>query len=480
MFLTRYVRAGREIASLKYFIRGIKNDRYIGVVEGMPGAGKTLLTTIAVKDMFYEGEMTKALFAEPQRYLRDYVAQKWLPGSFVVKARDEVCKKIAKKVKEEPEKDYLLKAFEECTKCPHYRKDSCPFYGQFKKLVDMSKGIVVTTHHLAPITTWLFKPDLLIFDEAEDYLQVLSKPIDPKVLEELEKLDEKTFKRIKSNLTRYLNKYYLKPAWFSVVGSKCLMISATFPDYLKQFIGESYGRPDELLWIPTHTISSPSVKDMVLSLNDRQVYRKSLKLEDQFWWRQIIPRLISMVNASVERFGAVSIVSKNKVMTEKLHEIFTGLGYRVTSDALHEKPDRDAEVWVATVRGKWYRGVSLRPSKVKGDRKDFPVVLAFYQAQNPNRIASKIPPFFWDWELNVSFLMTLCRDLIRAENVQTLFRFNRERDKQHLMVLFDKRLTYALELYFKSYVNHLKHKETVDTLNDLERRFLELVEAVKP
>jgi len=168
-------------------------------------------------------------------------------------------------------------------------------------------------------------------------------------------------------------------------------------------------------------------------------------------------------------------VSKNKEMTRRLHDLFTNLGFEVTSDAVDEKPYPDAAIWIITVRGKWYRGVSLRPRKLK-DRRDFPVIIAFYQAQDPRKKLSKVPPWLWDWEVDKNEIITLCWDLTRAENIQTLFRFNRERDKRHLVVVFDKRMYYALEKMLDSYVRHLDHKEVVKDLNDLVKRYIELID----
>ncbi len=472
MDIRKFIKGYKDILRLKIFIREIVFEKGYGLVYGVPGGGKTFKSLMAVRDMYSSKEIKKVVVAEPQRYLRDYVAQRWLAGSVVIKARDELCPTIAR-ISKNSRKEYLVAAFEECVKCPHFRKDTCPFYNQFRQLLTIDRGIVVTSHHLAPIVVWLFKPNLLVFDEAEDYLQVLNKPLDPKVLDELRQLDEKVYRRIKANLYEHLGKYYLKPSWFSIVGSKCLLVSATFPWRLQQVIAESYPRFDEpILMMPTYTIDSPN-KDMLLVYDGRQTYKKNVVLEKQGWWREVIPRLIDMVNTAVQKFGVVGIVSKNKTMTGKLHEIFTNLGYETTSDQIDERPEPNAEVWIVTVRGKWYRGVSLRPRKLK-DRKDFPITIAFYQAQDPKKRATKIPPWMWD-DVDVRIPWELCNDLIRAENVQTLFRFNREREKKHLVVLFDRRSLYSLEKLLPSYVRHLKHKEIVSTYDNLVKRFIELV-----
>jgi len=472
----KYSKEWKEVLMLKHFIRVALSGEVL-IVQGMPGAKKTLYTISATKDLYREGAVEKVLVAEPQRYLRDYVANEWVKSAHVVKARDELCEKVRIATANEKE-NYLVKAFEVCKSCPYFRTVQCTFYRQFKELRKIKSGFVVTTHRLAPIVTWIWRPNIIVFDEAEDYLQFLAQPIDPLALEELRKLDEKIWKRIMAELYQdKKGKYYLKPTWFSIVSSKTVLVSATFPDELEKQIVEDFmklkdGEP--LYYIPRYTIPAEN-HDYLLVLDDVQVYRKSAKLEEQDWWKKIVPRLIDMVNVAVEKKGVVGVVSKNKEMTRKLHDLFISLGYEVTSDAVDEKPYPDAVIWIITVRGKWYRGVSLRPRKAR-DRRDFPVILAFYQAQDPRKKLNKVPPWLWDWEVNKFEILTLCQDLIRAENLQTLFRFNRERDKRHLVVAFDRRMYYALEKMLDSYIRHLDHKEIVKDLNELVKRYIELID----
>jgi len=160
-------------------------------------------------------------------------------------------------------------------------------------------------------------------------------------------------------------------------------------------------------------------------------------------------------------------------MSKKLHSLFEGLGYRVTSDIVDEEPDRDAEIKVLTVRGKWYRGVSLKDEKV---------IFAFWQQQHYTSPYQRVPKWMADDLATLADeegrieLDKLVDELRSADNVQTLFRFNRSRKERHLVVLLDYRFRKAFERVMPLYLTYAKIKEEAEEPGELLRKFSELAE----
>ncbi|MHA1589618.1 MAG: hypothetical protein ACTSVA_03310, partial [Candidatus Njordarchaeales archaeon] len=126
-----------------------------------------------------------------------------------------------------------------------------------------------------------------------------------------------------------------------------------------------------------------------------------------------------------------------------------------------------ADVVILTVRGPLYRGRSVFSLKrleicknkckeqkreeekkkcLEKCQKDFPVIVAFYQAKR-----DRLHPFFADALIEIGgeeLYRGFRTELLHARNLQALYRFNRERGKEHIMILFDERFAEAYRLYY--------------------------------
>ena len=79
-------------------------------------------------------------------------------------------------------------------------------------------------------------------------------------------------------------------------------------------------------------------------------------------------------------------------------------------------------------------------------QKDFPVIIGFYQSKR-----DKIHPFISDVLIDVGgkeLYKQFRTELVHARNLQSIYRFNRERDKQHIMILLDRRFADAYRTYY--------------------------------
>jgi len=110
--------------------------------------------------------------------------------------------------------------------------------------------------------------------------------------------------------------------------------------------------------------------------------------------------------------------------------------------------------------------VSFKPVKGKiekggEERYDFPIALGMYQhgaleVEYDGLGKIKLPtlhPIIQQMGLDPWKYYKEVRDGI---NVQALFRFNRYRDEQHLMILLDRRLYTAMSVYLRYYMDTTK------------------------
>jgi len=463
------------------------------VVTGFFGAGKTNAILMAA----WYADIKKAsdkvmIIAFPLRALRnDKYRQlvEWGAESFVFKAHDEVCldlKECLARVKRE--KGGVSRA--DYYKCltEHLKNGNCVYrqhVEEMKQYVRKGGRVIITTHVLARIPKLMFPNSRLIVDEAEDYLIKLSEPIprwevDAVADEKVKAIFERYFMVVKDSKGREY--YVIKPEGLKVLFARdATYVSATFPPSLLELLPQigsliSYGKRKRrqlatFADVNVKELRSRTDNDVAIVLRRRLIWRRR-----QEWSPAVTSTVIKIVNLAIRRYGVVGIVSRRKEMTNDLADALRSAGFTVWADTQYNPyKSRDvytrAQVVIITTRGPFYRGRSVfsvpmiercrrecEENCKKGNKqkcyedcmddcqKDFPVILAFYQARR-----DKLHPAIEDALVVIGgedLYRRFRTELVHARNLQALYRFNRERGKQHIMLLFDERFEEAFKTYY--------------------------------
>lgn len=478
-------------------------------MEGMFGGGKTEAALLVAWLIDTKHTVDKLLIlAFPLRDLRDdkyYRLMEMGARPFLLKAHDEVCQDLracVEEVKREKGGKITRRDYFKCLQ-QHLQSGNCNYkqhIEELKNYVRRGGRVIVTTHLMSRVAKLIFQDAKLIIDEAEDYLLKLSEPI-PKY-----ELDVITDEKIRRMIRRYFDvvsdsvgrEYYvINPSGLvSLFARDAVYISATIPPAFKEYFhrlaadihrlakrkkrkgGKKKKVPPPTDFEPVRIYAKPD-RDIVLILNERLYWKRR-----EEWYPDIFSELIKIAKVSVEKYGVLGVVSKNKEMTRDLVNLFKGAGFSVWADIDYD-PHRSrnvftrADVVILTVRGPLYRGRSVfsvkrfeicktecnekcedkKNEKDERERKkcfkecyescqkDFPVIVGFYQARR-----DKIHPVIQNILIDIGgedLYRDFRNELLQARNLQAIYRFNRERDKEHIMILLDERFAEAYETYYE-------------------------------
>ena len=444
---------------------GIVYRELKGLVLGFFGGGKTKYTLSLVKRAV-EREKPRVLYvyAAPLRKLRDFVADVWLneligrDKLFIQHAHDEVCEPLRRRLggREYDGYEHLsyhvalqdhLESGEPC----HYRSH----VSRLKQYVEMRDDarVVVSTHTLALFAALLAmgtrQKTALIFDEAEDYLETLSRAIPVAEALMLKKEYPEVYERIKRFYVRVGQYLYPRPDTVRLYMNS-ILVSATLPRTLYSVMETIYGS------IPYVRLKPRSVGDTVVLL-DRII--PSTHAQDY------TGLVVDLAEKAVEEYGAAGIVAKNKEHARHLYERLSEIGFHVSSETHDQAPSPHANIYILVPKGKWYRGVSIINKRL---RRDIPAIIAFYQGGMPRDINPGILAMMGnvDSEAVTKYYMEQ-RD---AANLQSLYRYNRMRSEKHVMVLLDRRWIHPYNRYHPSVWKRMR-KYVARSTTDVVRMF---------
>ncbi|RLE99019.1 MAG: hypothetical protein DRJ59_08350 [Thermoprotei archaeon] len=421
------------------------------LVVGRPGGGKTRGVVVALKRVVRKGE--KVLFLTPLKRHRDIVAE-WFSGRFTVLAfmgKQDLCEKAGRGY----ERGGFLKAVAVCLQC----REPCPFKEQVRKA--QAYEVVVATHAMAPLFSLpIFQFDYLVVDEADQYYRAFSKLVPTKVVEELEKaggLGEKIARYVKRIYVRIGNVYV--PRVSLPRARRRVLITATAPKsarLLNYILGEWDSEGFCTYFMPYGS------RDAVV------LYDKILLWEKRDRW---LPLLLTVVKEAseiaVSEDKNVGIVSRNYRLTEIISDYLRNEGFRVLDDVndLHQI-SRRAEVHVVTVNGRASRGISL-PDK--------DLVIATFQ-----HMGLKKRKLHVKYYLEEAPVDEIARALNFCDNLQAVFRFLRQPDKRHVLLLMDRRLhTSFEETTMRSYLGEVKSRGEFYKCKDVNELLSILSEVLK-
>jgi len=378
------------------------------------------------------------IFAVPLRKLRDEVAKMYFPDmGFVFRAHDEVCPNLRERLKNR--KDYLIALAE------HMKNDNCIFKYHVDNLkrAMMNGRVIVTTHSLSVITVVLSyvmrKKPLIIFDEAEDFLERLSQGLHEDVVEAVKSIDERIYRKIRRMLKKEQHKYYMRYSTFKQLLRDAVFISATFPRTIEENYHLLVDRELETTWL--FSIGNKA-RDVMIIYRGMLLWRKYAE-----WKPVVLPQVVEIVRLGVQKHGVVGIVSRNYELTRDLETLISRMGFNVVSDLdpdFRSKID-DANVIIVTTKGKLYRGINI----LRNNLSDVPMVVGFYQGKSP----SEHYPYVADYLIEHAgedVFRAYVKEMVYAKNLQSLYRFIRKRENRHVMVLFDWRFHEAFYHFFRN------------------------------
>jgi len=421
-----------------------------GIIVGAPGIGKTLLTSWCSTKIASKDSNAVIIFSVPLRKLRDYIYhyfKDYGTAPFKLLAHDEYEPRLEQYVKNFGGYIAGLKH--------HLDNDQCAYHQHWQDLVDYVRSggqIIVSTHKMG-VWAWLLlkkrfkdKKITLIVDEGEDYFLKISEPIDPSWLESLRHLDKRIYRKIRSGLKKYRDYYFYNPLFVQRVVFHSFVISATMPRSMMEVLVDEYD-------YPVYQMKGKKSRDTVVILDQKLLWEKRDK------W---IDKSLRVIDDVAGRTTPVGVVARNTEYGRIVKEWALKAGYRISYDVESLHIDPHADLWILVVGGRFYRGVSFKPLKgeFQKDKYDFNAAVAMYQH-------GEVVDYVYDDDSGVpkpSFkevhpqLLQLIDDPWRylqelqyAVNVQSLFRFNRYRDKEHVMVLLDKRVWHGIEHFLQYY-----------------------------
>jgi hypothetical protein len=432
---------------LSLMMESIDRDEPIGI-KAFFGAGKTE----AVIDLVASNKPSSiVIVSEPLRVLRDHVAKRIgarIGGTIpVFRAHDEVCQHLSSLIARGYNYYQALSI--------HLRSRSCVYKGYVLGVIGdaISRGFMVTTHRLAPIASLILgnyrTKNMIIVDEAEDYITRISHGLPKQEIEPL-KQDPLLWRRLKRVLIESADKYHYRPQ-FIVKMLRSILLSATPPNTLQDVftIINNYARfvDPGLGWRDDVIIKYCDVIDMI-----------SFKRR----WNDIANIVVDICSRAVNAGARCTVITKNKEMTSVIERAMSSKNTDAVSDLTAKTPTMNKKIYILTIGGRFYRGVSLPESDV---------IVAFFQRsymrpENPVlryvAYADKNAETHYGYEISMAY------------SLQSVYRSNRDAYKRHIMVFFDERLDRSLENFYyedkRSYV-----KETIDIPRGGMKKIPELV-----
>jgi hypothetical protein len=431
---------------LSLMMEGVERDEPIGI-KAFFGVGKTE----AVIDLVASNKTSSiVIVSEPLRVLRDHVAKRIgarAVGSVpVFRAHDEVCQHLSSLIARGYNYYQALSI--------HLRSGSCVYKGYVLGVIGdaISRGFVVTTHRLAPIASLILgnyrAKNMIIVDEAEDYITRISHGLPKQEIEPL-KQDPLLWRRLKRVLIEVGDKYHYKPS-FIVQMLRSILLSATPPNTLQDVFAmiNNYVRfiDPGLGWREDVVIRYSDVIDMI-----------SFKRR----WNDIANIVVDICSRAVDAGARCTVITKNKEMTSVIERAMSNKNMDVVSDLTAKTPTMN-KIYILTIGGRFYRGVSLPESDV---------IVAFFQRsymRPENPVLRYVAYAGRDAEIHYGYEISM------AYSLQSAYRNNRNAYKRHIMVFFDERLDQSLENFYyedkRSYV-----KETIDIPRGDMKKIPELV-----
>jgi len=425
-----------------------------GMVTGSPGVGKTRLSAWCSVKIASSDPSRIIIFSSPLRKLRDfiyYIFRDYGVDPFKLLGHDEYEADLSRCV--EQGNDYFI-----CLK-HHLDAGNCSYHQHIDDLISYIKDggqVVVSTHRLG-VFSWLLlkqkfrdKKITLIVDEGEDFFYTVSQPVTEDFLVMLKHIDKRIYRKIRAGLKKYVNFYYYQPLLVSKVLFHSFVISATLPQSMIEVLIDDYDHP-------LYQLRGKKSRDTIIYL-DMKLYEE----KKEKW----LPKVIQLLDQVLTRVSPVGLTVRSKDVGEVIVKEMLNRGWRVSHDTSGVHVDPFADLWILTIGGKLYRGVSFRPHKGRiqrgaEERYDFPIGGGMYQygeleVEYDVWGKVKLPtlhPLIQQMGLDPWRYHKEVRDGV---NVQAVFRFNRYRDEQHLMVVLDKRLYTAMNVYLRYYVDTSK------------------------
>ena len=204
-------------------------DRWIVVVKGLPGGGKsrTVLSHVAGYSAVF-----KVVYAAPLRSLRNYWGKVFRME--IVKSRDEACLAIAG-VDGGDGLDYLVRCARTCSGC---KASSCEFKELFTGFIRSSYGSFALTHRMLMIlylaAPGAFRNTILVIDEADSLFEQWSIVCELGKLRRLYRTGDAVTRRVVRRLARNCLVYgkwvYFKPV--VPLARVTFLVSATLTEEL--------------------------------------------------------------------------------------------------------------------------------------------------------------------------------------------------------------------------------------------------------
>lgn len=474
------------------FVNKLLNERPL-IVSGFFGVGKTRLTSRSVlyidERIGYDREWRRRygrlvfVLAYPLRRLRHQVYERYFKGrAFEFRAHDEVCPALKKRLEErgvlieeegeEERQRYYLVTVAEHLKAVKEGVEDCDFAKQvdaLRKYYANGGRMVVTTHMLGltagVLAYTVRRRPVLIYDEAEDFMLMLSRGIHESIIKAIEAIDEKLAKRLTKIMKKHTEMYFIRKSVLEDLFRDIVLVSATFPSSLRDAIFLLTGKEPE-----THLLHNTDdiTQDVAI------FYRGYLSTEEMDeWWPIVSPQVAELVRIGVQRYGVVGIVAKRHSLADRIISVLSNMGFRIVHDKMRREEFNsllpEAQVVVLTTRGKLYRGVNILPKGVD----DVPFIIAFYQGAKDAEFHPEISNVMTD--INDELLETYVREMVYAKNLQAVYRFNRKSGRRHVMVFFDWRFHQAYYHFYRNYLYYYLVRVEVDDLSkvaDVARQYI--------
>lgn len=480
-----------ENRGVEKLVKWIQSYGGVGLITGLPGTMKT-------SRMVYLPLLLNkpVVLSVPLRQLRDQIYSRLMEERAfsrvksivrVVRAHDEVCPDLARRISNSRDKSYLQHLAEH-ENVVRKGVERCFWREEVERAVSLLRHngplLILTTHQVGfmlKLLSWRFKSEsLFIFDEGEDLLLRIGEPLNLEELNYLRRISRKIYNRLKG-LYRPMKTGeglgYILPNLVRDVFRDSIFVSATFPPTLIKVLSEDFDGK-----YPVRRMRRKRVKDKFVILEKELLW----KLEDE-WAKKLYPQLGLIAEAARRNGYPVGIVARNKEQNTDLTRMFESMGYRVWSDAREDNPHPfyNSDIVVITTLGKGYRGVNYY-SRVNRDntRWDFPVVVGFFQSMGI-RIEDIHPVFFQLFSFNPykddkeenSELERFCEEMTYAKNFQSIYRFVRQVDREHVIILLDKKWERAFEAYGGDYFVR-SPKIRIDREEDLAAKIVPLIETI--
>lgn len=435
------------------------------------------------------------MIAVPYRGLREYCAnillEKLLQEDIVIfMSKSEICptyreqlreiyvktlRKIAREVRLAEERigvgrvftRELLKLLAElylrfkiCRECEH--RCDCEFYRNLKLLIAGVPKIYIMTHRLLQLLVYtvphVFRRCIVVIDEVDQYIDVFRYAMSlshVRVLKHLSKTDG-NWSRVYATLRKQLvvskstKMFFLKPAMPRCLVAVAVSATVDIEDVINAYYIAHKRRPV----LDVYTLPVKIVDKCVTCDNVIYVFAESgenvLKPEEA-------AKKIAEVTAELVDSGLkVGIASRSYDFTALLVtelgqygvKFFADLKYKTTQHiSVREARElaRNADVVIWTTRGKLSRGVSLP---------DTDVIICTYQAAEiamPTRTHVIDHVIMLEFEDIDEAPRLYTQKMCDAYNVQSYFRTNRDRDRQHVFLFADRRAWEAMIRTFREY-----------------------------